>query len=53
MYCTLYTEKSNQLEDSQNYMKIAKNLGTYIKRQETAMAEVKNYPSAPFQIGYS
>ena len=52
MYCTLYTGKSNQAEDSQNYLRVAKNLGHYIQRQQRHMAASGEHPSTPFQIGY-
>ena len=52
MYCTLYTGKSNQAEDSQNYLRVAKNLGHYIQQQQRHMAASGEHPSTPFQIGY-
>ena len=52
MYCTLYTGKSNQVEDSQNYLRVAKNLGRYIQKQQNSMAATGEHPSTPFQIGF-
>ncbi len=39
MYCTLYKGESNQVEDFQNYLRIApKNLGCYVQKQQSFMA---------------
>jgi hypothetical protein len=52
MYCTLYTGKSTEKEDSERYLRVAKSLVPLIRRQELEQDQNNDIPTTPFQIGY-
>jgi PIF1-like helicase/Helitron helicase-like domain at N-terminus len=52
IYCTLYTGKSTQQEDSSKYSNISKQLAKYIKKQQDNMERTNEISSTPFDIGF-
>jgi hypothetical protein len=52
IYCTLYTGKSTQQEDSCKYSNISMQLAKYIKKQQREMERTNEISSTPFDIGF-